>query len=62
MTLPPEIHALLHPPLFPRPPLGGPGIPAYNSNNVGRGFNAPENEFLRLQQDALNSPNFASTT
>ena len=51
----------LIPPPFPLdPPVPfGPGITPYNSNNVGPGFNAHENEFLRLQQDALNSPNFA---
>ena len=47
-------------PLVP-PPYYGPhaDIPPYRSNNVGGGYNARENEFRRLQQDALNSPNFA---
>ena len=49
------------PPFPSLPPINSPmgGIPAYNSNNVGPGYNAHENEFQRLQQDALNSPNFA---
>lgn len=59
MTLSPAIQAILRPPFPPPPPVGGPGIPPYNSNNVGPGYNARENEFRRLQQDALNSPNFA---
>ena len=51
----------LIPPPFPlHPPIPfGPGITPYNSNNVGPGFDAHATEFQRLQQDALNSPNFA---
>ena len=36
-----------------------PFIPPYNSNNIGSDHIAAENTFRRLQQDALNSPNFA---
>ena len=34
-------------------------IPPYRGNNVGPGFDAAQNTFRRLQDNALNSPNFA---
>lgn len=36
-----------------------PPMPDYRSSNTGPGYDARENEFRRLQSDALNSPNFA---
>ena len=34
-------------------------IPPYRGNNIGHGFDEGVNNFRRLQNDALSSPNFA---
>ena len=36
-----------------------PQMPEYRSNNVGSGYDSRIIDFRRLQDDALNSPNFA---
>lgn len=36
-----------------------PEMPDYRSNNVGPGYDGRVYDFKRLQDDALNSPNFA---